>query len=88
MYRTVQFFVLALKIDIFIEFLVSVFYLIQFALKQGFHTWHLFLFIVITALMLPMLYFGRYAVRCYIDDGSSLWFNSSLYRLLVRTHTR
>ncbi|CEI87963.1 hypothetical protein RMCBS344292_02368 [Rhizopus microsporus] len=62
MYRTVQFFVLALKIDIFIEFLVSVFYLIQFALKQGFHTWHLFLFIVITALMLPMLYFGRYAV--------------------------
>ena len=68
MYRTVQFFVLALKIDIFIEFLVSVFYLIQFALKQGFHTWHQFLFIVITALMLPMLYFGRYAVRCCIDD--------------------
>lgn len=62
MYRTSQFFVLALKIDIFIEFLVSVFYLIQFALKQGFRSWLMFVFVIITILMLPMLYFGRYAV--------------------------
>lgn len=62
MYRTVQLFVLALKIDIFIEFLVSVFYLIQFALKSGFSSWTAYVFVVITILMLPMLYFGRAAV--------------------------
>ncbi|KAI9256967.1 hypothetical protein BY458DRAFT_535302 [Sporodiniella umbellata] len=56
------FFVLALKIDIFIEFLVSVFYLIQFALKQGFEKWSVFVFIVITIMTLPMLSFGRYAL--------------------------
>ncbi|KAI7906116.1 uncharacterized protein BX663DRAFT_498831 [Cokeromyces recurvatus] len=62
MYRILQFFVLALKIDIFIEFLVSVFYLIQFALKSGFNSWTTIVFIVITLLILPMLYFGRVAV--------------------------
>lgn len=62
MYRTLQFFVLALKIDIFVQFLVSVFYLIQFSLKQGFKKWTVFVFLVITVLLLPMLYFGRYAV--------------------------
>lgn len=62
MYRTLQLFVLALKIDIFIEFLVSVFYLIQFALKDGFSSWYTYVFVVITILMLPMLYFGRAAV--------------------------
>lgn len=61
MYRTLQFFVLALKIDIFIEFLVSVFYLIQFALKGGFQSWTTYVFIVITILILPFLYFGRSA---------------------------
>lgn len=61
MYRTLQFFVLALKIDIFIEFLVSVFYLIQFALKGGFKSWTTYVFIVITILILPFLYFGRSA---------------------------
>ncbi|CEP13731.1 hypothetical protein [Parasitella parasitica] len=62
MYRTLQLFVLALKIDIFIEFLVSVFYLIQFALKSGFSSWTTYVFVVITILMLPMLYFGRASV--------------------------
>ncbi|KAI9366523.1 hypothetical protein BD770DRAFT_376393 [Pilaira anomala] len=62
MYRTLQLFVLALKIDIFIEFLVSVFYLIQFALKENFSSWMAYVFVVITILMLPMLYFGRVAV--------------------------
>lgn len=62
MYRTLQLFVLALKIDIFIEFLVSVFYLIQFALKDGFSSWLSYVFVVITILMLPMLFFGRAAV--------------------------
>lgn len=62
MYRTFQFFVLALKIDIFIEFLVSVFYLIQFALKSGYNTWTTYVFTIITILMLPMLYFGRSSV--------------------------
>lgn len=62
MYRTLQFFVLALKIDIFIEFLVSVFYLIQFALKRGgLHQWTTFVLVIITILILPFLYFGRSA---------------------------
>jgi hypothetical protein len=63
MYRTFQLFVLGLKIDIFIEFLVSAFYLIQFALKQGFKDWTTNVFIVITVLILPLLYFGRTAVK-------------------------
>ncbi|KAI8350936.1 hypothetical protein EDC96DRAFT_577714 [Choanephora cucurbitarum] len=59
MYRTTQFYVLVLKIDIFTEFLVSVFYLLQYALKSGFQTWITYVFVVITILMLPMLVFGR-----------------------------
>lgn len=62
MYRTLQLFVLALKIDIFIEFLVSVFYLIQFALKDKFSSWFSYVFVIITILMLPMFLFGRAAV--------------------------
>ncbi|KAG2206131.1 hypothetical protein INT47_003780, partial [Mucor saturninus] len=61
MYRTLQLFVLALKIDIFIEFLVSVFYLIQFALKDKFSSWFSYVFVIITILMIPMLFFGRAA---------------------------
>ncbi|SAM04842.1 hypothetical protein [Absidia glauca] len=60
MYRTFQFFVLALKIDIFTGFMVSIFYLIQFALKQGI-TWESGIQLVVTILMLPMLYFARTA---------------------------
>lgn len=71
MYRTLQLFVLALKIDVFIEFLVSVFYLIQFALDEEFNSWITYVFVVITILMLPMLYFGRIAV--------SLTFNASYF---------
>ncbi|KAI8982967.1 hypothetical protein BDB01DRAFT_850807 [Pilobolus umbonatus] len=64
MYRVFQLYVLALKIDIFIEFLVSCFYLIQFALKNSFKPWKTYVFVIITLLMLPMLYFGRTAVAC------------------------
>ncbi|ORZ13744.1 hypothetical protein BCR42DRAFT_418987 [Absidia repens] len=60
MYRFFQFFVLSLKISIFTEFLVSVFYLIQFALKQGIN-WESGIELVVTILMLPMLYFARTA---------------------------
>ncbi|KAF7722781.1 hypothetical protein EC973_002700 [Apophysomyces ossiformis] len=60
MYRMFQFFVLALKLDVFTEFLVSVFYLIQFALKQGID-WESGIQLVVTVLMLPMLYFARAA---------------------------
>ncbi|KAL0096945.1 hypothetical protein J3Q64DRAFT_1710298 [Phycomyces blakesleeanus] len=66
MYRMFQFFVLALKIDIFIEFLVSLFYIIQRSLADSRSdegslegaTWFQ---IVCTILMLPMLYFARTA---------------------------
>lgn len=65
MYRIFQFFVLTLKIDIFIEFLVSLFYLVQFALDDGFY-WDGYIQLVVTILILPLLYFGRMAVRIYI----------------------
>lgn len=61
MYRIFQFFVLALKVDIFTEFLVSLFYLIQFALKQAGAKWDTWIQLVVTILMLPMLYFARTA---------------------------
>ncbi|KAI9321770.1 hypothetical protein BX666DRAFT_2023862 [Dichotomocladium elegans] len=61
MYRIFQFFVLALKIDIFIEFLVSCFYIIQFAIDDGFQ-WDAYVQIVVTVLILPALYFGRMTV--------------------------
>lgn len=62
MYRLFQFFVLALKVDIFTEFLVSMFYLIQFALKEtGGVKWDTWIQLVATILMLPMLYFARTA---------------------------
>ncbi|ORY89964.1 hypothetical protein BCR43DRAFT_499769 [Syncephalastrum racemosum] len=61
MYRIFQFFVLALKIDIFIEFLVSIFYFIQFAIDSGFQ-WDTWVMLVVTILMLPMLYFARATV--------------------------
>ncbi|ORX55024.1 hypothetical protein DM01DRAFT_1407075 [Hesseltinella vesiculosa] len=60
MYRLFQFFVLSLKVDIFTGFLVSIFYLIQFALKQGI-MWESGIQLVVTILMLPMLYFARTA---------------------------
>jgi hypothetical protein len=61
MYRIFQFFVLALKIDIFTGFMVSVFYLIQFAMKQGIK-WESIIQVIVTILILPMLYFARTAV--------------------------
>jgi hypothetical protein len=61
MYRVFQFFVLALKIDIFTGFMVSIFYLIQFAMKQGV-SWESIVQVVVTVLILPFLYFARTAV--------------------------
>ncbi|CAO3633780.1 unnamed protein product [Cunninghamella blakesleeana] len=62
MYRTFQFFVLTLKVDIFVGFMVSVFYLIQFVLKEGQGiNWESGIQLVVTILMLPMLYFARTA---------------------------
>ncbi|KAI8136799.1 hypothetical protein BJV82DRAFT_385199 [Fennellomyces sp. T-0311] len=61
MYRIFQFFVLALKIDVFIEFLVSLFYFIQFAIESGFH-WDTWVQLIIMILILPALYFGRMTV--------------------------
>ncbi|EPB89471.1 hypothetical protein HMPREF1544_03702 [Mucor circinelloides 1006PhL] len=61
MYRIFQFFVLALKIDIFTEFLISIFYLIQFAIKENGSKWDTWIQLAVTILMLPMLYFARTA---------------------------
>lgn len=61
MYRVFQFFVLSLKIDIFTGFMVSIFYLIQFSLKQGI-TWESIIQVIVTIFILPMLYFARHSV--------------------------
>ncbi|KAI9012529.1 hypothetical protein CLU79DRAFT_406742 [Phycomyces nitens] len=61
MYRIFQLFVLALKFDIFIEFLVSCFYLVQFATKEYDPVWEIWFQLGATALILPMLYFARMA---------------------------
>ena len=55
-------FVLTLKIDIFVEFLVSCFYVTQFATDQGGFEWKTWIELAITVLILPMLYFAREAV--------------------------
>ncbi|KAI8329122.1 hypothetical protein BC941DRAFT_487985 [Chlamydoabsidia padenii] len=62
MYTIFQYFVLCLKIDVFVEFLVSCFYLIQFVINSGQMDWHSWVFLFVTVLMLPMLYFARLAV--------------------------
>ncbi|KAI9322195.1 hypothetical protein BX666DRAFT_2057229 [Dichotomocladium elegans] len=61
MYRMFQFFVLALKIDVFTEFLVSLFYVIQFGMKSESVFWETAIQIIVTILILPMLYFARTA---------------------------
>ncbi|KAI7869986.1 hypothetical protein BDF14DRAFT_221055 [Spinellus fusiger] len=61
MYKIFQFFVLALKFDIFIEFLVSCFYLVQFTTRQYDPVWEIWFQLGVTALILPMLYFARMA---------------------------
>ncbi|CAO3634061.1 unnamed protein product [Cunninghamella blakesleeana] len=60
MYRIFQFFVLSLKIDVFTQFLVSIFYVVQYALQYGVK-WETAIQIAITVLVLPMLYFARTA---------------------------
>ncbi|KAI7892379.1 uncharacterized protein EV154DRAFT_418738 [Mucor mucedo] len=60
MYRMFQFFVLALKIDFFTGFMVSIFYLIQFAMKKGI-MWETIVQVIVTVCMIPMLFFGRSA---------------------------
>ncbi|KAI9299442.1 hypothetical protein BJ944DRAFT_172376 [Cunninghamella echinulata] len=63
MYVIFQYFVLCLKINIFVEFLVLCFYLIQFVIKGGGKfDWHSSVFLVVTILILPMLYLAREAV--------------------------
>ena len=68
MYRMFQFFVLALKIDIFTGFMVSIFYLIQFAMKQGI-MWESIVQVIVTISILPMLYFARLAVSSFPGFG-------------------
>lgn len=67
MYRVFQFFVLSIKVDLFTEFLVSLFYLIQFAVDGGKSDWDTWYQLVITVLLLPMLYFARTAVSFMIS---------------------
>ena len=63
MYRIFQFFVLALKVDIFTEFLVSLFYLIQFfSVPSNEKNWNTWVQLTIAILLLPTLYFARTAV--------------------------
>ncbi|KAI9276863.1 hypothetical protein BDA99DRAFT_430266, partial [Phascolomyces articulosus] len=62
LYTVFQLFVLTLKIDIFVEFLVSIFYVTQLATDNGGFEWQTWIQLVITVMILPMLYFAREAV--------------------------
>ncbi|CAO3650752.1 unnamed protein product [Cunninghamella blakesleeana] len=62
MYVIFQYFVLCLKINIFVEFLVLCFYLIQFVIKEGQFDWHSLIFLIVTILILPMLFLARVSV--------------------------
>ncbi|KAI9314321.1 hypothetical protein BX666DRAFT_1862999 [Dichotomocladium elegans] len=66
MYRTFQFFVLALKIGVFVQFFVSVFYFVQlvleFTLYEESLTWDAYYCVVVTVLIIPFLFFARFAV--------------------------
>lgn len=61
MYRIFQFFVLGLKIDIFTEFFVSLFYVIQLGLQADAIDWEMGIQIAVTILIIPALYFARFA---------------------------
>lgn len=61
MYRIFQFFVLGLKIDIFTEFFVSLFYVIQLGLQADAVDWEMAIQIAVTILIIPALYFARFA---------------------------
>lgn len=77
-----QFFVLALKIDVFTEFLVSLFYVIQFAFKSRTGAiWEIAIQVVVTVLILPMLYFARTAVSIALVD-QVICLNNALNLLL------
>lgn len=75
MYRMFQFFVLSLKIDIFTQFMVSVFYLIQFASKQGI-MWETIIQVIVTIFIIPFLYFARTAVSSKTDMVFIMYINT------------
>ncbi|RUP16996.1 hypothetical protein BC936DRAFT_139487 [Jimgerdemannia flammicorona] len=84
MYRWIQFFVLTLKINIFTHFIVSLFYLIQWALKNdnGFD-WETLVQIVITVLIPPALWFARVVVS---RESHSLMMLFIVFQLVIIIH--
>lgn len=85
MYRVFQFFVLGLKVDIFIEFLVSCFYIIQFAVDAGLDRWDSMFQLVVTILILPALYFGRMTVRKLLPSFCFFLFTYQLNPGVIRS---
>lgn len=79
MYRMFQFFVLALKIDFFTGFMVSIFYLIQFAMKKGI-MWETIVQVIVTVCMIPMLFFGRSAVSLLFIASLVFSYSFFIYR--------
>ncbi|OZJ03008.1 hypothetical protein BZG36_03973 [Bifiguratus adelaidae] len=69
MYRLSQFFVLALKIDIFTQFIVSGFYLIQFVPTNlsSSSLWATIFHSIITFIMLPALYLARRVLQTEVE---------------------
>ncbi|KAF7725275.1 hypothetical protein EC973_000285 [Apophysomyces ossiformis] len=83
MYRTFQFFVLALKIDTFLEFLISGFYVLQVIVDslesfEWIKEWDTWIELVVTVMVLPMLYFGRMATTAILGFLCMRNFNQGL----------
>lgn len=86
MYRWVQFFVLTLKINIFTHFIVSLFYLIQFALKTNGRGWETAVQIIVTILIPPALWFARDVV-CRSHFSIILFFFFFFLRLIGQPYS-
>ncbi|KAH8549191.1 hypothetical protein BGW37DRAFT_124133 [Umbelopsis sp. PMI_123] len=87
MYRVYQQFLLVVKIDIFTEFLVSLFFVIKGGiLTNGTNvslTWIELVQIAVTALILPMLIAGRYSAKNESNTGMVIFIT---FQIIVLFH--
>ncbi|KAJ8653308.1 hypothetical protein O0I10_011058 [Lichtheimia ornata] len=94
MYQIFQFFVLTLKIDIFLEFFISCFHIARFAAAGAGLQWDGYIEIAVTFLTLPALYLGRMTAssehygRMLLFIGFQLAVIFSLVLMLWRTVLR
>lgn len=83
MYKTFQYYVLILKINIFFQFLSSIFFLIQLAMKPltEILPWQTIYLGVVTALILPSLALGRASVS--LSEGDLRFMPGSIFKVYI-----